>query len=79
MRTASNWYQIDNRTYYILKVRKFYVEKRYPCQQTSNCRLWHVNVYFTDQSRMQRGDSMELNVEGLEMQKEISQLRELEE
>ena len=28
-----------------------------------------VNVYFTDQNMIQRGDSMELNFEGLEMQK----------
>ena len=28
-----------------------------------------VNVYFTDQNMMQRGDPMELNLEGLEMQK----------
>ena len=31
--------------------------------------FWHVNVYFTDQNIMQRGDPMELYFEGLEMQK----------
>ena len=29
----------------------------------------HVNMYFTDQNIMQRGDSTKLNFEGLEMQK----------
>ena len=26
---------------------------------------WHVNLYFTDQNIMQRGDPMKLNIEGL--------------
>ena len=30
---------------------------------------YRVNVHFTDQNMMQRGDSMELSFEGLEMQK----------
>ena len=30
---------------------------------------WHVSVYFTDQNIMQRGDPMELNFEGLKIQK----------
>ena len=29
----------------------------------------HVNVYFTDQKSMQRGDPIRLNFEGFEMQK----------
>ena len=29
MRSEPNWYQIGNRTCYILKVSKFYVEKGY--------------------------------------------------
>ena len=32
------------------------------------CHLWLVNVYFADQNIMQRGNPMELNSEGLEMQ-----------
>ena len=31
MGLGSNWYQIGNKTYYILKVSKFYAEKRYQC------------------------------------------------
>ena len=31
--------------------------------------LWHVNVYLKDQNIMQKKDLMELNFEGLEMQK----------
>ena len=30
--------------------------------------FWHVNVYFTDQSKMQREEAAELNVESLQMQ-----------
>ena len=30
--------------------------------------FWHVNVYFTVQNIMQRGDPMDLNFEGLELQ-----------
>ena len=30
--------------------------------------LWDLNVYFTDQNIMQRGDPMGLNFEDLEMQ-----------
>ena len=33
------------------------------------CRLWLVIVKFIDQNIMQRGESMELNFEGFEMQK----------
>ena len=31
MGSGPNWYQIENRTFYIPKVSKFYVEKGYPC------------------------------------------------
>ena len=33
------------------------------------CHFWHVNVYFTNHNLMQRRDPMELNFEGLKMQK----------
>ena len=69
MGSGPNWYQIGKRTCYIPKVSKFYVEKGYPCEQAWKCHLWHVNVYFIDKNIMQKGDPMELNVEGLEIQK----------
>ena len=62
-----NWYQIRNRTCYIQKVSKFYVGKRI---SIVTCKyVLHVNMYFTDQSIMQRGDSTKLNFKGVEMQK----------
>ena len=33
------------------------------------CYLWPIYFYFTDQNIIQRGDHMELNLKGLEMQK----------
>ena len=48
---------------------KFSSEKWYLYQQCWKCHLWHVNVYFIGQNIMQRGDSMELNFEVLEIQK----------
>ena len=47
----------------IAKVSIFSVEKGYLCY------VWHVNVYFRNQNIMQRGDPMELNLEGTETQK----------
>ena len=31
--------------------------------------FWHVNLYYTDQNKMQSGNLMELNFEDLEIQK----------
>ena len=31
MGLGSNWYQIENKTCYIQKISKFYVEKGYQC------------------------------------------------
>ena len=36
--------------------------------QAEMSHLWHVNVCFTDQNRIQRMSPMKLNLEGLEMQ-----------
>ena len=46
-------------------VSKFSVEKGYLYEKAGKCQV--VNVYFTDQSIIQRGDPMELNFEGLQM------------
>ena len=63
MGLGSNWHQIGDKTYYIPKVSKFYVEIKYLCDR-------HVNVYYTGKNIMQRGRmEMTLNFEGLEMQK----------
>ena len=43
-----------------------YTKKQIVCRK---CHLWHVNVYFTNHNLMQRRDPMELNFEGLKMQK----------
>ena len=51
-------------------VGKFSVEKRYICEQGRKCHNCPVNMYFTNQSMIQRGgDPMKLNFEGLQMQK----------
>ena len=63
MGLGSNWHQIGDKTYYIQKVSKVYVEIKYLCDR-------HVNVYYTGKNIMQRGGmEMTLNFEGLEMQK----------
>ena len=63
MGLGSNWHQIGDKTYYIPKVSKFYVEIKYLCDR-------HVNVYYTGKNIMQKGGmEMTLNFEGLEMQK----------
>ena len=67
-----NWYQVGNKTFYITRVSKCYIENGYLCYQAWKCHLWHVSVYLTDQTIMQRENPMELNFEGLlnfEMQK----------
>ena len=69
MWSGLNWYRIGDKTYYIPKVSKFSVERGYLCQQAWKCHLQDVNVYFTHQSIMQRGNPMELNFEGLKIQK----------
>ena len=33
----------------------------------NRCFLWHVNMYFTEQNLMHRGDPIELNLEGLKV------------
>ena len=38
-------------------------------QQAWNCHAWHVQLDFTAQNIKQRGDLMELNFEGLKMQR----------
>ena len=70
MGLGPNWYQVDSKTCYIPEVSIFYVEKWYLCQQAWKfyCHLWHVNLYFTEQNKVQR-DPLELNFEGLEMLK----------
>ena len=54
-------------------VGKFSLEKRYVCEQGWKCHDWPVNMYFTNQSMIQRGrgggGAMKLNFEGLQMQK----------
>ena len=52
----------------IPKASKFYVEKRLSMLQAEMSHLWHVNLSFTDQNRIQRMGPMKLNLEGLEMQ-----------
>ena len=69
MESGPNPYRIGNGTCYIPKLCKFYVAKRYLCQQAWKSNLWHVSVHFTDRNTMQIGDLMELNLEVLEMQK----------
>ena len=64
-----NWYQIGNKSCYMPQVNNFSVEKGHLCEQTWKYHLWHLDVYFTDQNIIQSGKPMELNFEGLEMQK----------
>ena len=47
--------QIGGKACYITKNRSFYLEKIY-FQQARKCNLYHLNMYFTDQIAMQRGD-----------------------
>ena len=44
-------------------------KKEYLCQQAGKSYLLHEDVFFTDQNIMQSGNTMELNFEGLQMQK----------
>ena len=69
MGLGRNWYTIWTKTFYIPKVSKYYLEKGYLYKQAWKCHLWHVNVCFTNHNAMQKEDLMELNFEGLEMQK----------
>ena len=39
-------------------------KKNYPFQQACKCHLWYVNVSLTDHNIMQRGYSLQLNIEG---------------
>ena len=68
MELGSNWYLTGNKTCEIPKASKFCVEKRLSMLQAEMSHLWHVNVCFTDQNRIQRMSPMKLNLEGLEMQ-----------
>ena len=69
MESGQNWHQIGNKAFYILKVSKFYIKKMISMLAGLKVPLCCVNVYFTGQNKMQRGDPMELNFEGLEIQK----------
>ena len=52
MGLGPNWYQIGNRTCYIPKVRKIYVEKDIYGNRFKRFHLLHVNVYLTDQNML---------------------------
>ena len=50
---TSNW---DQNISYKPKVRKCYVQQEYLCSQDCECHIIYVNMYFTDQDIMQRGN-----------------------
>ena len=70
---GTNWYQIGNKTCYISKVIKFYIEKEH--LKSLSKRLETVILYFTDKNIMQRKDPMELNFEFLEIKNDIGQVK----
>ena len=69
MGLGPNWYQIGNKTCYIPKVRKFYVEKKMSMLSGLKVSFLACKCAFYRPEHNVRWDPIELNFEGLEMKK----------
>ena len=69
MRSRPNWYQIGRKTCYIPKVSKFSEEKGYRGNRLESVIFAMERGIYRIKDNVKREDHVELNFEGLEMQK----------
>ena len=68
MGSGPNWYQNGNKACHILKVSKFYIKRRSMLTDLKFFSLTSRCLFYRPEHNA-KGDPMELNFEGLEIQK----------